>query len=154
MERDENINKFSTLIHIDIATKIEESIHNFSLDYANKNETLYLLENIYNTKIDEIYNVMTKIPSFINGLLNNTIDPCKVGVMEPDELNPEKYELIKKKKNLEENKKNNQATSNVYQCKKCKNRKCQVTQRQTRAADEPATTFVTCMECHYEFSFN
>ena len=74
--------------------------------------------------------------------------------MSPDELNPDKYDKINRKKELEEYKKNNQATSSVFECRKCKNRKCQVVQRQTRAADEPATTIVTCMECGYEFSFN
>ena len=58
------------------------------------------------------------------------------------------------KKSVEQDKIDNQATSNVYECKKCKNRKCSVTQRQTRAADEPATTFVKCKECGYEWAFN
>ena len=49
---------------------------------------------------------------------------------------------------------NNQPTSNVYRCKKCKKNKCQVTQRQTRSADEPATTFVKCIECDYEFTIS
>ena len=63
-------------------------------------------------------------------------------------------EFGKQKKTIEQDKINNQATSNVYECKKCKNRKCSVTQRQTRAADEPATTFVKCIECGYEWAFN
>ena len=156
MQREENQTNFSLLISPEIAIKIEESIYNFSLDYATVNETMYLLDSIYDTKINEIYNLLTNTDTkfFTMGLKEHIIDPTKVGFMRPDELNPEKYDHILKKKMSEEKQKNNQATSNIYQCKKCKNKKCQVTQRQTRAADEPATTFVICMECGYEFSFN
>ena len=30
---------------------------------------------------------------------------------------------------------------------------CQVTQKQTRSGDEPATTFVECIECGFMFKF-
>ena len=32
-------------------------------------------------------------------------------------------------------------------CSKCKKSKCSVTQKQTRAGDEPPTTYITCLEC-------
>ena len=90
---------------------------------------------------------------FIGSLNTSIIDVSKIGFMKPSELNPDKYSTIINKKKKEEDKINNQATSTIYTCKKCKKNKCQVTQRQTRSADEPATTFVTCMECDYTFSF-
>lgn len=40
--------------------------------------------------------------------------------MKPYELNPDKYNIIINKKKKEEDKINNQATSTVYTCKKCK----------------------------------
>ena len=77
----------------------------------------------------------------------NKIDPTKIALLKPDELNPNKYEKILKKKELEEFKKSNQATSSNYKCPKCKEKKVTVTQKQTRAADEPATTFIECKSC-------
>jgi hypothetical protein len=147
---------FGKMITSEKINKIEESIFKFSIDYATVNETPYLIEQIYETKADEIKKLIKDEENdyFLNAIKNNNIDCDQIAFMKPDELNPEKYDKINKKKSLEEYKKNNQTTSNVFECRKCKNKKCQVTQRQTRAADEPATTFVTCMECGYEFSFN
>ena len=59
----------------------------------------------------------------------------------------QRAEKILKKKELEEFKKSNQATSSNYKCPKCKEKKVTVTQKQTRAADEPATTFIECKSC-------
>jgi len=70
-------------------------------------------------------------------------------MMRPDELNPDKYEKINKKKEIEEHKKSNQATSSVYKCTKCKERKSVITQKQTRSADEPATLYIECKSCGY-----
>lgn len=35
----------------------------------------------------------------------------------------------------------------MFRCRKCKSKKTTYYQLQTRSADEPMTTFVTCMEC-------
>ena len=34
-----------------------------------------------------------------------------------------------------------------FKCRKCKKRECSYYQLQTRSADEPMTTFVTCLNC-------
>jgi len=41
----------------------------------------------------------------------------------------------------------NQAETDQFKCGKCKQRKCKYYQLQTRSADEPMTTFVTCVNC-------
>ena len=138
------------------SNKIEESIFKFSVDYASVNETPYLIEQIYDTNVDDLMKLIndTENDYLLKAIKNDKINLEKIAFMKSEELNPEKYNKIIKKKTIEQDKINNQATSNVYECKKCKNRKCSVTQRQTRAADEPATTFVKCMECGYEWAFN
>ncbi|KAL1926290.1 hypothetical protein VTP01DRAFT_5987 [Rhizomucor pusillus] len=47
-----------------------------------------------------------------------------------------------------------QAETDMFKCGKCKGRKCTYFQMQTRSADEPMTTFVTCVNCgnHWKFS--
>ena len=40
-----------------------------------------------------------------------------------------------------------EATTDMWRCGKCKNRKCTYYQLQTRSADEPMTTFITCTVC-------
>ena len=41
-----------------------------------------------------------------------------------------------------------QAETDAFQCGRCKQRKCRYRQAQTRSADEPMTTFVTCTVCN------
>ncbi len=38
-----------------------------------------------------------------------------------------------------------------FKCHKCKKRRCTYYQKQTRSADEPMTTFITCLECGYRW---
>jgi len=138
------------------SNKIEQSIFNFSVDYALVNETPYLLEQIYDTKVDDLLKLINDNENdyLLKAIKKDKINLEQIAFLKSEELNPEKYNKIMKKKTIEQDKIDNQATSNVYECKKCKNRKCSVTQRQTRAADEPATTFVKCIECGYEWAFN
>jgi len=39
------------------------------------------------------------------------------------------------------------ASTDMFYCRKCQKRKCTYYQMQTRSADEPMTTFVTCLVC-------
>ncbi|CAO3598657.1 unnamed protein product [Absidia cylindrospora] len=46
-----------------------------------------------------------------------------------------------------------QAETDMFVCGKCKKRKCTYFQMQTRSADEPMTTFVTCINCNNRWKF-
>tara|TARA_B100001093_G_C26820469_1_gene1011662 strand:+ start:86 stop:562 length:477 start_codon:yes stop_codon:yes gene_type:complete len=154
--RKETIKSLSKIFKKEIATDIEKGIYNFSEEYSENQGTPFLIEQIYNDKSVEIIchfeNPNNK--SLINSVKNKTIDAIKIATMKPQELNPEKYEKITKKKELEEYSKNNQASTDIFQCSKCKKRKCSVSEKQTRAGDEPATTFVKCLECGNSWTLN
>ncbi|KAL2613828.1 hypothetical protein R1flu_025520 [Riccia fluitans] len=45
------------------------------------------------------------------------------------------------------------ASTDQFKCGKCKQRKCTYFQMQTRSADEPMTTFVTCVNCNNHWKF-
>jgi DNA-directed RNA polymerase subunit M/transcription elongation factor TFIIS len=154
-ERESTIKILNKILKKDISEKIENGIFNFSNEYANTNDTPYLLQSIYETKCTEILPLLTSKDSknLLESLINKTIDPAKLAYMKPEELNPEKYEQIIKKRELEEYKKNNSVSSDAFTCTKCKKSKCSITQKQTRAGDEPPTTFVTCLECNHTFKF-
>ncbi|TFK67303.1 transcription elongation factor [Pluteus cervinus] len=47
-----------------------------------------------------------------------------------------------------------QAETDAFQCGRCKQRKTRYRQAQTRSADEPMTTFVTCVNCGYRWKFS
>ncbi|KAI9364189.1 transcription elongation factor S-II [Pilaira anomala] len=46
-----------------------------------------------------------------------------------------------------------QAETDMFKCGKCRGRKCTYFQMQTRSADEPMTTFVTCVNCGHHWKF-
>nr|GLL40385.1 transcription elongation factor TFIIS [Ipomoea trifida]GMD53020.1 transcription elongation factor TFIIS-like [Ipomoea batatas] len=45
------------------------------------------------------------------------------------------------------------ASTNAFKCKKCGKKECTYYQLQTRSADEPMTTFVTCVNCDNRWKF-
>jgi DNA-directed RNA polymerase subunit M/transcription elongation factor TFIIS len=42
---------------------------------------------------------------------------------------------------------NIEASTDLFTCKKCRSKKCTYYELQTRSADEPATIFITCLDC-------
>jgi transcription elongation factor S-II len=73
--------------------------------------------------------------------------PKLVAFLSPEQLHPEKWDDILKKRQYRIDKEQNMATTDMYQCRKCKERKCKVSSFQTRSADEPATVFICCVIC-------
>lgn len=139
-----------------LAKSVELSIYNFAKEYAEIQESLFLLQQIYEDKAQQILcQLLNKDSDYlIKALKDKKIDATKIAFMKPEELDPEKYEGIIKKREMEEYKKNNTSGTSAFTCVKCKKSRCQVTQKQTRAGDEPPTTFVSCLECGHTFKFN
>jgi DNA-directed RNA polymerase subunit M/transcription elongation factor TFIIS len=130
--------------------EIEEGIYEWSKKYAADNDTPFLIEYIYDTKLAEIIEALTDNED----LIKNTKVPYDLAFLCPDELNPKKYDSIIKKKEINEYKKNDIKAASAFTCSKCKNNKCSVSQKQILAGDEPLTTFVTCLVCDFSFSFH
>jgi transcription elongation factor S-II len=76
--------------------------------------------------------------------------PEKIITMTPQDLYPELWEelLLKNAKKMEAMsvKQTSQGTSS-FKCGKCKSNNCTYFQMQTRSADEPMTSFFTCLNC-------
>ena len=76
--------------------------------------------------------------------------PENIVSMKPYELYPDMWEelLLKNNKKLSAlgRELNAQGTS-IFRCGKCRKNNCTYFQMQTRSADEPMTTFVTCLNC-------
>jgi DNA-directed RNA polymerase subunit M/transcription elongation factor TFIIS len=81
---------------------------------------------------------------------NREIQAHKLAFMTHQEMSPEKWDkLIEDKKIRDENKYEPklEASTDKFTCRKCYSKKCTYYQLQTRSADEPMTTFVTCLDC-------
>lgn len=154
-DRENIIKKLSTKFSKQIAEDIEESIYSFSKEYAETNDTPYLLDSIYSNKSEEIIDYLSNKNSkyLIDAIKEKKIDAKKIAYAKPDELDPEKYSEFIKLRQISEYKKNNANRSNVFTCPKCKKAECEVSQKQTRSGDEPPTTFVKCLVCGHVMKF-
>ena len=76
--------------------------------------------------------------------------PQQLAFMTHQEMHPELWkDLIEQKMKRDESKMNQrlEASTDMFTCKKCKSKRCTYYELQTRSADEPATIFVTCLDC-------
>ncbi len=158
-KRDEVFNKFNKLFGPNITKDIEESIYKFSLDYAESNNTPFLLENIYISKSEELYCLLSgkNLQTAIKAINDKKINPKNIANIRLSELNlllanKQYVEIVKKRElNMMLSEKKG---STAFECKKCKKSKCSITEKQVRSADEPATQFITCLECGHVFTIN
>ena len=100
-----------------ISKKIEESIFKFTNDYTEQQGTPFLFESIYENKMNEILqNIDQKSEnkSLLENIKKGVINPDQIAFLKPEEINPDKYESIIKRKELEEYKKNNKSTTDIF----------------------------------------
>lgn len=143
-------------LNIQINSKIlENSIYDYCTTYINLNNinTSYM-ESTYKTKSNELLKCLNSENEYlILALQTEEISVEDLPYIKPQDLNKKQWDKIVKRLEYIEFKKNNMATTDIYECRKCKQSKCYVYQAQTRSADEPMTTFVTCQVCanHWKF---
>ena len=154
--RDKVFTQFNKLFDNIIATQIEKSIFNFSVDYAENNNTPFLLENIYTSKSDEIHCMVkdNNLRNAIQAIKDKKLDPSKIATIKPSEINMvlsnKQYVDIIKKREVDMMLNEKKGTT-AFECKKCKKRNASVMEKQILCADEPATQFITCLECGHAF---
>jgi transcription elongation factor S-II len=138
---------------------IERSIYNYCIKDAKQKNIIKKWNNKYFTllyinKLRSLWFNLTN--SYVNNTLfleqirSNEINEQKIAFLTHQEIFPEKWkQLIKDKMERDKNKFKTDKTgaSAEFKCSKCKKRETNYYQVQTRSADEPMTTFVTCLNC-------
>ena len=74
----------------------------------------------------------------------------EVAFMTHQEMDPERWATLIEAKIKRDKKKYETrmaAATDTFKCRNCKSNECTYYQLQTRSADEPMTTFVTCINC-------
>lgn len=98
-------------------------------------------------------------PALRESIVSGEISAKSFAVMTSEDMASEEQKA-KLKKIKEDNlfqslsAKETEAETEAFQCSKCKQRKCRYRQAQTRSADEPMTTFVTCTVCGNRWKFS
>lgn len=154
-------------------SNLEIGIYNYTLSKSNEKNIIKKWNNtyfvrIYLDKFKTIY-INLKTDSIKQLITEKKIKPHELAFMSHQEMLPEKWgALIEDIKIKTENKYTPkvEASTNNFKCLKCLDienrtaklekrelnqsffRKCTYYQLQTRSADEPMTTFVTCLNCN------
>jgi len=148
-------NRLNTLIEDDtLCINAERGVFNYSLKEASTKKIIKKWENprfvqIYLDRLRSLYTNL-KNPSFLNRIKNGEVTPHNIASMTHQEINPSQCKtLIEQKVIRDANKYTNhiQASTDMFTCKKCKSKRCTYYELQTRSADEPATIFITCLDC-------
>ena len=134
---------------------MEKSIYNYCVRDAGARNIVKKWDNpffvqLYLDKLRSIYINIKQSSEFKEKLLAKQIKAHEVGNLTHQDMAPLKWQrLIEDKKIRDENKYTPklEASTDNFTCRKCKSKKCSYYQLQTRSADEPMTTFVTCIEC-------
>jgi transcription elongation factor S-II len=134
---------------------LEKGLHNWALKEATTRKVVKKWDNPYFVRIylDHLKSIYLNIKSnkeLIQQVKNGQLKPHLIAFMTHQELKPTKWDaLIEAKMKRDKNKfeVNIEAATDTFKCKKCRSTKCTYYQMQTRSADEPMTTFVTCIDC-------
>ncbi len=155
------INKLNKIIRKKkISLNLEKGIYNFAIKAAKQKN---IIRNWNNSTfvmlyVDKLKSIMTNLnvkssvenKNLLNKLKNGDFKPHELAFMSCQEMFPEKWKYLvdaKIKRDKKEGEVDLSAATDEFFCFKCKKRKCSYYEMQTRSADEPMTTFVTCLLC-------
>lgn len=133
---------------------MERAIYNYTIKKAEEKFIVKKWDNqyfseLYLNKFMSIY-INLKNPDVVSLIIDKTIKAQELPFMTHQEILPNKWEnLIEDLKIQNQNKYTPkiEASTDNFTCYKCKSKECSYYQLQTRSADEPMTTFVTCISC-------
>lgn len=150
---------FQSTFNKKIALDIEEGIIEYAIWYIFKLNNIEISEvffedicNVYEYKFNSILNYLQNVPCFLNNILSKSINSKFISFLTPQEIDFVSFKKILEKKQKREEKMNNIVYSDVYCCRRCKQKKCISKIIATRAADESLTTIVQCHNCYNVFT--
>ena len=136
------------------SANLEIAILNYSLKEADAHKIRKQWENglFVQIYVSHLRSVMSNLtPAWIDALATQTVRARDLPFMTHQEWNPDKWGPLidmKSKRDKSKYETNLAAATDTFWCRKCKQNKCTYYQMQTRSADEPMTTFVTCVLCN------
>lgn len=150
--------KFCELIP-ELGRNMEKSLYNSVGQYVTDPDTMKFA-SFYKSRFMGLMNNIKRNPDIINRIKNGELKSSKIAEYPPDVLEPNglwsKTKLERRKRELDREQANAQRDADyvgLLKCGKCKSLKTTYYQMQTRSADEPMTTYVTCMNCQHKWKF-
>jgi transcription elongation factor S-II len=150
-------NKLSEKIgtqYIKVASNLEKAIFNYAIKEATQKKIIKKWENPYFKQlyVDRLRTIVNNLKhtEIIQQLQSEELKPQVFAFMTHQEMNPSRWSTLiqqKIKRDASKFNTNIEASTDMFTCKKCKSKKCTYYELQTRSADEPATIFITCLDC-------
>lgn len=151
-------NQINSIFHLDnghkIGVNIEKGIYNYSIKESSKRNIIkkwdnYYFKVIYMFRLKSILTNLKNNSKFREQILNNVYNDEELAFISHQEIDHSRWdkliqEKIQRDKSMYEVQKK---INSEFTCFKCKSNNCDYYQLQTRSADEPMTTFVSCLEC-------
>ena len=161
-------NKIKNVLNVsdNKAGNLEKSIFNYCIQESKKKKIVKKWENEYFVQlyVDKFRSIWDNLnpkynknnKALLRKIKTNKINIKKMAFMSHQELNPKMWKQlveakIKRDKNVDDI--DSMTTSTEFTCFKCKKNKCSYYQMQTRSADEPITTFMSCLNCGNRWKF-
>jgi len=155
--KDDIVKSISTRSKLDtsqIVSNIEKGVFNYTIQECTFRKLVKKWENpaFVQIYLDRLRTVFNNIHSQTvqDGLISGDITPQQIAFMTHQEYEPEKWRtLIDKKTKRDASKYDKKvgASTAMFTCSRCKSKNCTYYEMQTRSADEPATIFITCLNC-------
>lgn len=157
--RSKTITLFNNYINNEEKSKIlERGVFNLTINWADKNKYNKLwsdpnFSNFYKHKSRSfIWNLKNNQTSCLKELIDKSdiSEIYKFAEKNNKDLYPQIWETIikeKEQRDREQFEPRLNISTDMYKCNKCGKNNCTYYQAQTRGADEPMTTFVTCLNC-------
>lgn len=148
--------RFKILVDQEIcASNLEKGVFNYAIKKARDASIVRKWDNpefiqLYLNRLRSVYINLSNTSELVELLKQKKLTPQKMAFMTHQEMRPSQWQtLIEKKKFKDESKYAPQLDANTdnFTCRRCKSKRCSYYQLQTRSADEPMTTFVTCIDC-------
>lgn len=160
------LDKFAELLSLSPddprVVNLEKGVLNHAMDKFPAEDCTFenhVFGSSYKHKFLEIKNNLIRNPDLVERLNNKSLRTQNVLNMKPWEAVPdgnykklmdERIHKDMRKEFLAREAKNQ---TGFFRCSRCKTNKTTYYQLQTRSADEPMTTYVSCLNCNHNFKF-
>ena len=150
----------------ELATDIEKGVFNKTIEKATKknvprkwDDQIFL--GIYKVNLVRVYSNINsdsyiKNDRLFKRLIDGEFAGYELANMNHQQSFPERWKVLLDEKSKRDRylfEINKEQATDQYQCGRCHKRECTYYQLQTRSADEPMTTFVTCLNCGKRWKF-
>ena len=136
------------------AANLEKGIYNWALKEASTRKVVKKWDNQFFIQIylDHLRSIFVNLRNdkLTQMVISGEIKAHELAFMSHHEMLPEKWDELIKAKSIRDKSKfeqNIEAMTDTFTCRKCRSKQCTYYQMQTRSADEPVTTFVSCILC-------